>query len=151
MVIYILTGSDFESKYHFRTLHDFPLPIAFMNCIKTYPSKNGKNTKRPETSAPPPPSPSPYHTKPPPPACPQPVPAITLCTPPPTSSTSIPPPPPLPSSTSIPPAPPLSSSFPSPPASSQPPSFAENYNLRRGFQLGQKFPLQNATNQSSDV
>ncbi|MPC20964.1 hypothetical protein E2C01_013930 [Portunus trituberculatus] len=35
-----LSGSEFESKFHFHTLHEFPLPITFSSCLKTYPSKN---------------------------------------------------------------------------------------------------------------
>ncbi|XP_063842393.1 uncharacterized protein LOC135090060 isoform X5 [Scylla paramamosain] len=147
------SGSEFESKFYFHTLHEFPLPITFSNCLKTYPSKNGKSTRRPGMIAPPPPPPS-SHTRPVPPACPLPAPphpapantfgTIPAPTPPP--CTSIPPPPllPFPSSASPPPPPP-------PVNSSQPPSFAANYNLRRGFQPGQKFAVQNATRHASDV
>lgn len=142
--VYVFTGSDFESKFHFHTLHDFPLPVIFTNCNKTYPSKNGKSAKRPETSAPPPPTPAP-HLKPPSPELIPPPPASALYPTP-------PPPPPLPSSTSIPP-PPSATHIPPPPppASSKPPSFATSYNLRRGFNPTQQLQVEDATHLWSDA
>lgn len=131
------SGNEFESKFHFHTLHEFPLPITFSSCTKTYPSKNGKSTRRPGMSAPPPPPPS-SHAKSVPPACPLPAPPQHA---PANTLDAIPPPPP----------PPITS-IPSPPTNfSEPPSFAANYNLRRGFQPGQKFAVQNATRHVSDV
>ncbi|XP_050685974.1 basic proline-rich protein-like isoform X2 [Eriocheir sinensis] len=140
------SGSDFESKFQFHTLHDFPLPVTFTNCPKTYPSKNGKNTKRPQTMAPPPPPHSP-HSKAPAPEQPPPPPASAL-------HPSPPPPPPLPNSTSIPPPPAKTTPPPPPPLPgtfSGQANFATNYNLRRGFDPAQQFPLENATRLWSDA
>lgn len=41
------SGGDFESKFSFHSAQDFPYPLIYESCTKTYPSKNGKKPVRP--------------------------------------------------------------------------------------------------------
>ncbi|XP_068216266.1 WAS/WASL-interacting protein family member 1-like isoform X2 [Palaemon carinicauda] len=52
------SGGDFESKYSFHSAQDFPYPLIYESCTKTYPSKNAKPASQ-RRAPPPPPGPHP--------------------------------------------------------------------------------------------